>query len=293
MSSPSSVFEWRGIAWALLATVNFAVMGVIIKSTSLLFPFHSSELAFWRTLLSVVVLFALARMQRKTFATPLWPRHLSRSIAGTVSLVLFFYAVTVLPLATAVTLSYTSSLSLALLSFLVLGERIARVTLVALFLGLAGVAILLKPGLDSGQTWGLFSALGSGMLAGWAYLQVREMSRIGEPAWRIVFYFALICTLTCALIVSFQGWHWPSLAAFPYLFAIGLTALVAQIALTRAYAAGPKFAVAAMSYLTVLFSAVFAHFAFGEVLGAQEFVGMAVIVGSGILAALPPKGGKI
>lgn len=289
MPPSSPAFEWRGIAWALVATGNFAVMGVIIKKASQFFPFHSSELAFWRTVLSVIVLAIIAVAQGKQFATPHWPRHLSRSIAGTISLVLFFYAVTVLPLATAVTLGYTSSIFLALLSFIVLKERIARLTVVALILGLAGVAILLKPGFAGGQEWGLLCALGSGALAGWAYLQVREMTRIGEPAWRIVFYFALICTLTCALIVSVQGWHWPSAASVPYLLAIGITALVAQLALTRAYAAGPKFTVAAMSYLTVIFSALLAHHYFGEVLGWQEFLGMAIIIGGGILAALPPK----
>lgn len=288
-SAPST---FAGISWALLATVNFAVMGIIIKETDRLFPFHSSELAFWRTLLTVIVLGILALVRRRHFATPHFARHLSRSIAGTISLILFFYAITSLPLATAVTLSYTSSIFLALLSFIVLRERIAPLTIAALLVGLAGVAVILKPGFAEGQELGLFSALGSGALAGWAYLQVREMTRIGEPAWRIVFYFALICTLTCALIVSLQGWHWPEWRAVPYLFAIGATALVAQLSLTRAYAVGPKFTVAAMSYLTVIFSAVMAHYYFHERLGVQEFIGMAIIIAGGILSVLPPKAAK-
>lgn len=281
-----------GIFWALLATVNFAVMGIVIKETDRLFPFHSSEMAFWRTLLTVIVLGSLALARRRPFSTPHIGRHLSRSIAGTISLILFFYAITSLPLATAITLSYTSSIFLALLSFFVLGERIAPLTAIALLLGLAGVAIILKPGVAEGQEWGLFSALGSGALAGWAYLQVREMTRIGEPAWRIVFYFALICTLACALIVSIQGWHLPDMHAIPYLFAIGATALVAQLSLTRAYAVGPKFTVAAMNYLTVIFSALMANYFFHEQLGMQEFIGMSIIVAGGILSALPSKPAK-
>lgn len=281
-----------GIFWALLATVNFAVMGIIIKETDRLFTFHSSEMAFWRTLLTVIVLGSLALARRRPFSTPHIGRHLSRSIAGTISLILFFYAITSLPLATAITLSYTSSIFLALLSFFVLGERIAPLTAIALLLGLAGVAVILKPGVAEGQEWGLFSALGSGALAGWAYLQVREMTRIGEPAWRIVFYFALICTLACALIVSIQGWHLPDMHAIPYLFAIGATALVAQLSLTRAYAVGPKFTVAAMNYLTVIFSALMANYFFHEQLGMQEFIGMSIIVAGGILSALPSKPAK-
>ncbi|MDO5090456.1 MAG: DMT family transporter [Cardiobacteriaceae bacterium] len=278
-----------GVFWALLATMNFAVMGIIIKVTDRLFVFHSSELAFWRTLLTVFVLGTLALARRRQFATPHLGRHLSRSIAGTISLILFFYAITTLPLATAITLSYTSSIFLALLSFIVLRERIAPLTTFALLLGLTGVAVILKPGFADGQELGLFSALASGALAGWAYLQVRELSRIGEPAWRIVFYFALICTLTCALIVTLQGWHRPEWRAVPYLFAIGATALIAQLALTRAYAVGPKFTVAAMNYLTVIFSAVMAHYLFHESLGVQEFIGMGIIISSGLLSAWPAK----
>ena len=74
--------------------------------------------------------------------------------------------------------------------------------------------------------------------------------------------------------------------------AIGITALIAQIALTRAYAAGPKFTVAAMSYLTVIFSAVLAHYFFQESLGMVEFLGMAIIIAGGMLSALPPKTAK-
>ena len=292
MSSPAPSFAWRGIAWALVATVNFAAMGIVIKKASQLFPFHSSELAFWRTVLSVLVLGGIALMQRKHFATPHLARHLSRSIAGTVSLVFFFYALTVLPLATAMTLGYTSSIFLALLSFLVLKERISPLTLFALLLGLAGVAVLLRPSFASGQEWGLAAALGSGALAGWAYLQVRELSQMGEPAWRIVFYFALICTLACALITTIQGWHWPTLAALPYLLAIGITALVAQLALTRAYACGPKFTVSAMSDVTVVLSALFARLFLQERLDWPGFLGMAIIITSGILSALPQKSAK-
>lgn len=292
MSFPSPVVQWRGIAWALLACGNFAVMGVIIKLTAQRFPFHSSELAFWRTLLSVLVLGAVAILQGRRFATVHAVRLLKRSIAGTVSLILFFYCITVLPLATAVTLSYTSSIFLALLSFLLLKERVAPLTVLALVLGLCGVAVLLRPAFAAGQQWGLLAAVGSAALAGYAYLQVRELSQLGEPAWRIVFYFALICTLACALITTLQGWHTPPVSSLPYLGGIGLTALIAQLAMTQAYAAGPKFAVAAMSYVTVVMSAWLAHFFFAESMGVPEFVGMAVIIVAGILAAVPAGAGK-
>ena len=282
-------FEWRGIAWALLAALCFAVMGIVIKDAHRLFAFSASEMVFWRTFFAVLVLGAAALVQRKRFASPYWRRHLGRSVAGTVSLLLYFQAMTLLPLATAVTLGNTASIFLALLSFLILRERVAPLTWFALFLGLGGVAILLQPAFASGQAAGMMCALGSASLAGLAYLQVREMTKLGEPPWRIVFYFALLCMATSGAISVMQGWQWPALRSLPWLLGIGATALVAQVALTRAYALGPKFAVSAMSYVSVAFSFLLAWQLLGETLRWYEVLGMVVIVAAGILSVMPEK----
>ena len=87
-----------------------------------------------------------------------------------------------------------------------------------------------------------------------------------------------------ALIATYQGWHGIELRALPYLLGIGASGLTAQIAITRAYAIGQKFTIAAMSYLTVVYSVLFGHFRFGETLSWQEIAGIAVIIGAGILS---------
>lgn len=281
----SKPFNWRGIAWSLLSTLNFALMGVLIKACYQHFSFHSNELIFWRTMPAVIFLSVTAVIRRQNLRTRYLSKHLSRSLSGTISMMLFFYAVAQLPLATATTLSYTSSLSLALLSFIFLGEHIARLTIFALLLGCAGVAVLLRPAFADGSSIGIVAALGSSLLAGWAYLQLRQMTEINEPAWRIVFYFSLISMIGAALGATLQGWHLPPLSTLPYLAGIAGSALIAQFALTRAYAAGPKFTVAAMSYLTVAFSALLSAQFFGETLNAPKIIGMIIIVFAGILTA--------
>ena len=141
-----------------------------------------------------------------------------------------------------------------------------------------------RPGFNSGQAWGLSCGLVGAAATGLAHLQLREMSATGEPAWRIVFYFSLVSTLMSALIATYQGWHGIELRALPYLLGIGASGLTAQIAITRAYAVGQKFTIAAMSYLTVVYSVLFGHFRFGETLSWQEIAGIAVIIGAGILS---------
>ena len=279
----------RGILWALVAVASFALMGLLVKAVNLRFAFSAAELVFWRTMPAIFLLGLAVWRRGGSLRTPLWKLHLGRSISGAVSMTCFFYALSRLPLATAVTLSYTSSLSLALLSFLLLGEKIRPLTLAALGLGLAGVILLLQPQLAGLDRLGLLSAIASSLLAGWAYLQLRAMGQLNEPSWRIVFYFSVISTLLSAALASISGWHGLSWAALPQLAGICLSALLGQLALTNAYRVGEKFTVAALSYLTVVFSATFAHYYFNEALGWSQILAMSVIIGAGILSAMPPK----
>ena len=270
----------RGVLWALFATFNFALMGVLTKESARLFAYQSNELATWRNLPAVFALGAYALLRRQRFSTRLLRAHVVRSVSGASASLIQFYTLTILPLATAVTLA----IFIALFSFLLLRERITRRTLAVLVIGLSGVAILLRPGFNSGQAWGLSCGLVGAAATGLAHLQLREMSATGEPAWRIVFYFSLVSTLMSALIATYQGWHGIELRALPYLLGIGASGLTAQIAITRAYAIGQKFTIAAMSYLTVVYSVLFGHFRFGETLSGQEIAGIAVIIGAGILS---------
>lgn len=268
----------------ILAALLFTLMNTWVKEAHRLFGFGSGELVFWRMLFSAAVLGAVALLQNKPLATPHWRGHLSRSLSGTLAMFGIFYAVMHLPLATGVTLSYTSSMFLALFSFIVLKERIALFTQFVLVLGFAGVVLLLQPSFQSGQEWAALVGLGGGALAGWAYLQVRELSLAGEPAWRVVFYFSLVGTLLSAVWATLAGWQLPSAASLPYLAGIGASALLAQLAMTRAYQVGQKFTVAALAYLTVVFSSLAGMIWLGDSINWQEWLGMAVIVASGILA---------
>ena len=257
---------------------------MLTKESARLFAYQSNELATWRNLPAVFALGAYALLRRQRFSTQLLRAHVVRSVSGASASLIQFYTLTILPLATAVTLGYSSAIFIALFSFLLLRERITRRTIAVLVIGLSGVAILLRPGFNSGQTWGLSCGLVGAAATGLAHLQLREMSATGEPAWRIVFYFSLVSTLMSALIATYQGWHGIELRALPYLLGIGASGLTAQIAITRAYAVGQKFTIAAMSYLTVVYSVLFGHFRFGETLSWQEIAGIAVIIGAGILS---------
>lgn len=103
-----------GSLWMLLAALGFALMGALVKLGAT--KFSSSELVFYRSLFGLITVSLYLRSQKLSLATPVLFKQMSRALVGFASLVLFFYAIAHLPLATAMTLNYTSPLFLALLS---------------------------------------------------------------------------------------------------------------------------------------------------------------------------------
>lgn len=268
----------------LVAAACFTLMGVFVKRAGAHFAFH--ELVFWRTAFACVVLVLEARWHNRRFSTPHLQAHFWRGMAGTAGLLLFFFAITELPLATAVTLNYTSPLWLALLSLVFLRERIPAGMILVLIAGFAGTVVLLQPTIAAGQELAGFIGLAAGAAAGWAYLQVRELTVLGEPEWRVVLSFSIIASVVTGLWSTLAGWQQPRLAQLPDLLGIGVFALIAQIAMTRAYKVGQKFVVASLSYFTVVFAALMGWLLFDDLHGLAEWTGIAMISLSGIAGSL-------
>jgi len=180
--------------WLMVgASLLFATMGVCVKLASA--TYSAGEIVFYRGLVGALVITGLSRWRGGSLRTSVPAMHFWRSAVGVGSLMLWFYAIGGLPLATAMTLNYMSSVWMAL--FLIGGAVLlgsARVDgrlVAAVLVGFAGVALVLRPTIDDRQLWHGVAGLVSGMLAALAYLQVTALGRAGEPESRIVFYFSL------------------------------------------------------------------------------------------------------
>jgi len=270
----------------LVAAALFALMSVLVKHASA--HFSSAELVFYRSAFGLLAIGGVIAIRHRQFwkphATPHFKTHFWRGLSGFAALVLFFYALARLPLATAVTLNYTAPLFLAALSAWWLKEKQGRGLLAAVLLGFVGIVMLLRPQVE-GQAWlPALAGLVSGMLAAVAYVNVKQLGKLGEPEWRVVFYFTLLATLGGGVWMAVAGFHRPHAEDWPWLIGIGVTATVAQLALTRAYHRGRTLTVGALAYTTVGFSAVYGVILFGEHLPVLAWAGMAVVAMAGILA---------
>ena len=284
--------------WMVLAAFVFASMGVCVKIASA--HFNSAELVFYRGVIGVLFLAALARSQGVALKTAYPGMHVWRSSIGVASLGAWFYAIAHLPLATAMTLNYMSSVWIA--AFLVGGSLLAwrpgngvaalrqGPLVLTVLAGFAGVVMVLRPSLDQNEMFAGLIGLLSGLGAAFAYMQVMALSRIGEPEARTVFYFALGSAVAGGagmLIVGVSDWQWGSAL---WLLPIGLLAALGQLFMTRAYAGaktqGAMLTVANLQYSGIVFAAVYSLVLFGDSIPPLGWAGMALIMASGIAATV-------
>ncbi|MBX3600866.1 MAG: DMT family transporter [Rubrivivax sp.] len=270
------------------AALLFSLMAVAVKYASA--DYRAGEIVLYRSLVGLVLMGGVLRARRISWRTPVPAMHLWRSLSGTVALVLWFYAIGGLPLGTAMTLNYMSSVWIAM--FLMGGALLMNATrgldgrlVLAVLAGFAGVAMVLRPTIEQDQLWHGLVGLLSGLLAAVAYLQVTALGRIGEPGERTVFYFSLAGVVAgLAIALADGGLHMHTLRGAGLLLAIGVLATAAQWMMTLAYATGATLGIATLNYLGIAFGFAFGVWLFDDPVTLMALAGMVLIVGAGIAA---------
>jgi S-adenosylmethionine uptake transporter len=280
--------------WMLLGAAFFATMGVCVKFGSE--HFNSAELVFYRGVVGLVFMAAVARQQKVSVRTQYLGMHVWRSVIGVVSLSAWFYAISKLPLATSMTLNYMSSVWIA--AFIVGGSLVnwkpgqgqslasqgpLALTVIA---GFTGVVMVLRPTMAQDQIYAGLIGLMSGFFAAFAYMQVTALGRVGEPETRTVFYFAIGTLIAGLAGMAFMGvstWEW---AHAVWLVPVGVFASLGQLCLTRAYSQGATLVVANLQYSGIVFAALYSLLLFGDDIPLIGWMGMALIIASGITATL-------
>ena len=278
-------------SWMILASLFFSMMGVCIKFAS--DHFHTSELVFFRGLIGVLFMATFCRLQGVSLRTSIPMMHVWRSLVGVTSLAAWFYAIAHLPLATAMTLNYMSGIWVAV--FLVGGTlvmgKLQEATrqgpiVLAVIAGFGGVILLLRPTIEQDQLFAGIVGLLSGLIAALAYIQVAALGRLNEPEARTVFYFSIgtaVMGAALMLVTGVSPWLWPSVL---WLLPIGLLAVLGQLCMTKAYSRGSTLVVANLQYLGIVFGALFGLILFGDQIPLMGWLGMALIMASGIASTV-------
>jgi drug/metabolite transporter (DMT)-like permease len=272
----------------VVASFLFATMAVCVKLASA--HYAPGEIVFYRGITGSLLMLGLSRWRGTTVATTLPAMHFWRSLTGVASLFLWFYSLGNLPVATAMTLNYMSSVWMALFlmggAVMLGGARVDGRLVATVLLGFAGVALVLRPTLEQQQLWHGLAGLLSGMIAATAYLQVTALARAGEPEFRIVFYFAVGGVVVGALTMLWTGAQSHTPAGIAMLLAVGLLATTGQLMMTSAYSKGKTLVNASLQYLGIAWSFVYGVLLFDDAVTGMALAGMLLIVGAGLAATL-------
>ncbi len=282
--------------WMILSAFVFSSMAVCVKFASS--HFNGAELVFYRGVIGVLFMWCYAHLRGTSLKTTVLPMHIWRSVVGVVALSAWFYAIAHLPLATAMTLNYMSSVWIAAflvggtLMFAKAGQKVqSQAPLVgAILASFAGVVMLLRPTMAQNQAFAGLIGLLSGLGAAFAYMQVMVLARMGEPEARTVFYFAVGTVVAGALgmaVVGVSPWDWQWAL---WLLPIGLLASLGQLCMTKAYSMstnhGGTLMVANLQYSGIIFSALYGLVLFGDQIPLLGWAGMGLIMLSAIAATV-------
>ena len=275
--------------WMLVASLLFALMAAFARMGAS--DFSALELVFYRSAFGAAVIALWVWAQGFTLRTPLVRAHFMRSFLGTFALTIWFYAISKLPLGTAMTLNYTSPLFMAaIVSYLAVraGEALEKKLIACVIFGFFGITLILRP--DVGASDLMPSLIGSsaGFFAALAQFQVRQLAKMREPAWRIVFYFTL--TGTVAGVIGHFLWEGPLTAiTFDNVWALAgmaVSGVIAQLAMTRAWSGGNVLVTSCFQFSAIIFASLIGWISFDEPISLLTGTGIGVIIIAGVTATL-------
>jgi drug/metabolite transporter (DMT)-like permease len=271
----------QGALWLVSGGFIFTINGVMIRALSE--QVESVQTAFFRAFISVILLLPLIATGRvKPWTSPRLAGHFWRTAMGTISMVLGFYAISMLPLADATALGFSQPLFSVCVAALVAGEKVRWRRWSATIIGFVGVLIMVRPGAGSLQPGALLALCNAMSVAVSIYL-VRRLSESETPL-MILTQFALFSTLLLA-VPAIWVWRWPDTWGWTLAVGVSLSATVGQFFWVQAFKAGEMSAVAPFEYMRLPFAVFMGWLVWGEMPVVWTYVGASIVIASTLYIA--------
>jgi drug/metabolite transporter (DMT)-like permease len=266
--------------WMLLGSLSFALMGTLVHALT--------ESCDWQVIALVrsglAMIFAAGLALWAGARLVVWrPRTLwLRSIAGSISLVCTFFALTRLPVSDVLTLTNTFPIWVALLSWPLLRERPSRGVWLSVACGVVGIVLIQRPHLAEGN-FATFLALGSSFSTAVAMIGLHRLRKIDTRA--IVAHFSAVSFIFCLAALFFFERNTPSEKLFAsrtlvMLLGVGVSATIGQLSLTKAFASGPPARVAVIGLTQIVFAMGFDTLLWDQSFHAVTLIGIALVIAS-------------
>jgi drug/metabolite transporter (DMT)-like permease len=266
----------KAAVWMIGAIFSFSLMAVAGREVS--GQHDTFEIMLFRSLTGVVIMLVLASIYGKwrEVGFDQWRRHVLRNAAHFTGQNLWFYALTLIPLAQVFALEFTTPIWVILLSPLLLGEKITRIGVIAAILGFIGVLIVARPD-PVNISPGIIAAGASAVAFAFTAILTRKLTQT-ETITTILIYLTVTQAVFGLICAGYDGdIALPTAATLPWLIGIGCAGLLAHFCLTTALSLAPANIVMPIDFARLPTIAVVGMLLYGERLDVFVFLGAALI----------------
>lgn len=273
------VLPGRAAAYGLAAVCLLSLLDAVVKW--LTDGYGAPQIAFLRYIIGLGLAVGMTWRRgglgmlrtRRPFA------HALRSALNILTMMIFFTALKLLPLADCVALGFAGPLFMTLLSIPLLGERVGPRRWAALAAGFAGVLMMLQP-TGSSFSWPMLLPLVAAFTYALGVIASRQLSRT-ESTTSIFFYYSLGVLLVTGAVMPWQ-WVTPSWADLGVFALAGVVGSVGQLCLTQAYRYGEVSALAPLEYTALVWAVALGYVVWGELPGWPVLAGTTLVIASSL-----------
>lgn|SRR5210317_111561 len=264
-----------GIIFMILSVISFSVMDIVVKLMSSHYP--TGQLIFFRGLFGLIPILFIIPKERfgNLLKTEKIKLHLVRAFGGAFAMTFLYLGLKFLPIADAITISFAAPIFATIFSIIFLNEKVRLIRWLAIFFGLTGVIIVLKPGTELFTYYSFFPIL---FCIGFATISIaiKKLSKT-EPDYLIALYFTLVLILFGLISIS-MGWKKIDISDIHYLIIIGLSGSIGNIFLTKSIREADISLVTPIKYLSLVFAIIAGWLIFNEIPSILTISGAMLII---------------
>ena len=276
----------KAILWKIGACLAAAVMVSLIRHLST--TMHPFQIVFLRNIIAVLLFIpwllhaGTSWHDISALKTTRWKFYWARAVGGIIAMTFWFYSLSVVPLATAVSLSFTVPLMVAGMATIFFGERFGIHKIGALAMGFIGVLIILRPGTENFNAGALFVIVST---IGWATsgILIKTLSRTDSPI--LIPFYAVVMMTPLSLPLALAAWEPITWEQWGWVFLIALTANIFQVALSHAISLADFAVILPFDFTRLIFVTILAYSIFGELPDSWTIFGAVCIMAGTVYSA--------
>ena len=271
----------RGMLWMLGAALFFSASVGFVRYLS---DFMSTfEIVFFRQIMGLAFMLPwLMRTGMAAARTNRLPLQGMRAVLSYLGMLSSYYSFTLIPIADAVALQFTTPLFTTVLAIIFLKEVVGLHRWSAILFGFAGVLIIVRPGFEE-LDLGMLVAICAAVFYASSNVANRALSRTESTA--VILFYGFMLQIPMAAIPAAMTWVTPGWSVVPPLLGFGIVSIAAQWCLTRALAAADASLVEPVMFVRLPFVSMIGYVLFTEIPDAWTWVGAAVIFVSTVVLA--------